>query len=110
MHNAQIGRIDIGDLARAVDDADAVLHGLQDHLQTLLHQRVLMQQQIHLMDIAWRIHLEITLEEANHLIDSLPPLIALRGHEHRIPAGNLERYELHEAVHLTALTALAAQK
>ena len=106
--DAQIRWIDIGDLAAAVDDADAVLHRLEDHLQALLHQGILVQQLVDPVDLRGFVHDEVALEEAHHLDDGLPPVVPLRRHEDRVALCDLEGHELHEAVHLTALTALAA--
>ena len=107
--NAQIRRIDIGDLAAAVNDADAVLHRLEDHLQAFLHQGILVQQLVDAVDLRSLVHDEVALEEAHHLDDGLTPVVSLRRHEDRIALCDLEGHELHEAVHLTALAARAAQ-
>ena len=109
MDNTQIRRIDIGDLAAAVNDADAVLHRLEDHLQAFLHQGILVQQLVDAVDLRSLVHDEVALEEAHHLDDGLPPVISLRRHEDRIALCDLEGHELHEAVHLTALAARTAQ-
>ena len=79
--NAQIRRIDVGDLAAAVDDTDAVLHRLEDHLQALLHQGILMQQLVDAVDLRGLVHDKVALEEAHHLDDGLTPVVPLRRDE-----------------------------
>ena len=68
-----------------------------------------MQQLIDAMNFLGLIHNEVTFKEADHLEDSLTAIIPFRRDKDRIPLIDLQRHEFHEAVHLTALTALAAQ-
>ena len=107
--DAQIRRIHIGDEAALVHDADAVLHRLEDHLQPLLHECVLVQQLVHLVELLRLMHLEVALEERGHLLRGPLLIAALRGHEHRVAAARLERDELHDAAHEEPLAARAAQ-
>ena len=110
MHDAQVGGIDVCDLSRAIHDADAILHGLQDQLQAFLDQCVLMQQLVHTVDFRRPMHLEIAFEETHHLEHGLPAVVAFGRDKDRVAAVDLERDELHEAVHLTTLTTRAAQE
>ena len=110
MDNTQIGGIDIGDFARPVHHADAVLHRFQNHLQAFLHQGIFMEQLIHFMDFSRLTHLEIAFQKAHHFVDRLPACITFGRNKDRIPLADFERHQLHQTAHLKALTALTAQK
>ena len=109
VHDAQVRWIYIGDFARAVDDADTILYRLENHLQAFLHQRILVEQQVHLMNLPGRIHFEVAFQEADHLVNGLPPFISFGCHKKRITTTDFERDQFHQAVHLKPLTALTAK-
>ena len=109
VHDAQVRGVDVGDDARFLDDADAVLHGFENHLEALLHQCVLMQQLVDFAQLRLLVHLEVAFEERGHFACRLALPAALGRDEERVALPRLERDELHDAVELEALATLAAQ-
>ena len=109
VHDTQIGRIDIGDLACLIDHTDTILHRLQDELQPFLHERVLMQQPVDLAHLRFCVHLEIAGEKPCHFPYRCGGILPLTGYEYRIAALHLQRDQQHEIVQFNALAARAAQ-
>ena len=107
--DAQVGGVDVGDFARPVDDADAVLHCLQEHLQPLLHERIFLQERIDAAYFARARELEPALQEAHHFADGLTSVVSLGRDEDRVAACDFERNEAQDVLDLHGIALRAAQ-